>query len=94
MLPVDEVKIDPVKKNNIGFGKNIDTKKQLEEFATFQDSQGTCKTYLAEAAELAYMGRNEKGEWGLSLGAQSQLSLFLNLIVCWVLHENLSRHVE
>ncbi len=34
----------------------------VEEFAAFQDSQGTCKAFLAETAELAYMGRNEKGE--------------------------------
>jgi hypothetical protein len=38
MLPVDEVKIDPVTGNNIGLGKSIYTKEQLEEFATFQDS--------------------------------------------------------
>ncbi len=56
-------------------GKSIYTKKQLEEFAAFQDSQGTRKAYLAETAELAYMGRNEKGECGLALGAQAQLSL-------------------
>ncbi len=40
------------------------TKVQLEEFARFQDSQGTRKAYLAEAAEMAYIGRNEKGECG------------------------------
>jgi hypothetical protein len=75
MLPVDEVKIEPVTVNNIRLGKSIYTKKQLEEFATFQDSRGTRKAYLAETAELAYMGRNEKGEWGLALGTQAQLSL-------------------
>jgi hypothetical protein len=75
MLPVDEVKIDPVTLNNIGLGKSIYTKEQLEEFATFQDSQGTRKAYLAETAELAYMGRNEKGEWGLALGTAAQLSI-------------------
>ncbi len=64
MLPVDEVRIDPVKINNIGLGKSIHTKEQLEEFARFQDSQGTWKAYLAETAEMAYTGRNEKGEWG------------------------------
>jgi hypothetical protein len=79
MLPVDEVKIDPVNVNNIGLGKSIYTKKQLEEFATFQDSQGTRKAYLAETAEQAYMARNETGEWGLMLGAQAQLSL-VNLV--------------
>ncbi len=57
MLPVDEVKIDPVTMNNIGLGKSIYSKKQLEEFAAFQDRQGT-EAYLAETAELAYMGRN------------------------------------
>jgi hypothetical protein len=75
MLLVDEVKIDPVNVNNIGLRKSIYTKKQLEEFAAFQDGLGTCKAYLAETAELAYMGRNEKGEWGLALGTQVQLSL-------------------
>jgi hypothetical protein len=69
MLPVDEVKIDLVNMNNIKLDKSIYTKKQLEEFAAFQDSQGTRKAYLAETAELAYLGRNEKGEWGLALGA-------------------------
>jgi hypothetical protein len=62
MLPVDEVKIDPVTINNIGLGKSIYTKKQLEEFTTFQDFQWTRKAYLAETVELAYMGRNNKGE--------------------------------
>jgi hypothetical protein len=51
MLPVDKVKIDPVNVNNIGLGKSIYTKKQLEEFAAFQDSQGTRKAYLAETAK-------------------------------------------
>jgi hypothetical protein len=59
MLPADEVKIDPVNVNNIGLGKSIYRKKQLEEFAAFQDSQGTRKAYLAETAELASMGRNK-----------------------------------
>jgi hypothetical protein len=42
MLPVDKVRIDPVK-INISLGKSIYTKEQLEEFARFQDSQGTRK---------------------------------------------------
>jgi hypothetical protein len=32
------------------------TKEQLEEFAGFQDSQGTRKAHLAETAEMAYTG--------------------------------------
>jgi hypothetical protein len=40
MLPVDEVRIDPIKVNDIGLGKSIYTREQLEEFARFQDSQG------------------------------------------------------
>jgi hypothetical protein len=35
MLPVDEVRIDPVKVNDIGLGKSIYTKEQLEEFSRF-----------------------------------------------------------
>ncbi len=75
MLPVDEVRIDPVKVNDIGLGKSIYTKEQLEEFARFQDSQGTRKAYLAETAEMAYTGRNVKGEWGLALSWAAQGSL-------------------
>jgi hypothetical protein len=33
MLPVGEVKINPVEINNIGLGKSIYTKAQLDEFA-------------------------------------------------------------
>ncbi len=72
MLPVGEVKIDPVEINNIGLGKSIYTQEQLEEFARFQDSQGTRKAYLAE---MAYTGRNEKGEWGLALRSAAHGSL-------------------
>jgi hypothetical protein len=75
MLPVNEVRIDPVKINNIGLGKSIYTKEQLVEFACFQDSQGTRKAYLAETVEMAYTGRNEKGEWGLALSSAAQGSL-------------------
>jgi hypothetical protein len=76
MLPVGEVKIDPVEVNNIGLGKSIYTKEQLDEFARFQgDSQGTRKAYLAETAELAYTGRTENGEWGLALSSAAQGSL-------------------
>jgi hypothetical protein len=53
MLPVDEVKIDPVEMSDIGLGKSIYTKEQLDKFARFQDSQGTRKAYLAETAGLA-----------------------------------------
>jgi hypothetical protein len=73
MLPVDEVRINPVTVNNIGLGKSIYMREQLEEFAWFQDSHGTRKAYLAETAERAYIGRNEKGEWGLALGSGAQV---------------------
>jgi hypothetical protein len=75
MLPVDEVKIDPVEVSDIGLGKSIYTKEQLDEFACFQDSQGMRMAYLAETAELAYTGRTESGEWGLALSSAAQGSL-------------------
>jgi hypothetical protein len=75
MLPVGEVKINPVEVNDIGLGKSIYTKAQLDEFARFQDSQGTRKAYLAETAELAYTGRLENGEWGQALSSAAQESL-------------------
>jgi hypothetical protein len=45
----------------------------LDDFAAFQDSQGTHRAYLAERAELAYNRRNEKGKWGLALGTQASM---------------------
>jgi hypothetical protein len=75
MPPVDEVRIDPVKVNDIRLGKSIYAQEQLEEFARFQDSQGTRKAYLAETAEMAYSGRKERGEWGLALSSAAQGSL-------------------
>jgi hypothetical protein len=64
-----------VKVNDIGLGKSIYTQQQLDEFARFQDSQGTRKAYLAETAEMAYIGRNARGEWGLALSTAAQGSL-------------------
>ncbi len=67
-LPVDPVKISDVNLLNLGLGRSIYSKEQMEDFAQFQDSQNTRKAYLAEAAELAYLGRSG-GEWGLGLTA-------------------------
>ncbi len=50
-------------------------KKQLDKFATFQDSQGIRRAYLAETADLAYIVRNEREKWGLALRAQAQSSM-------------------
>jgi hypothetical protein len=47
----------------------------MDEFAAFQDSQGTRRVYLAKTTELAYMGWNGNGEWSLALGTQAQMSL-------------------
>jgi hypothetical protein len=38
MLPVDEVSIESVEMNDIVLDKRLYTKKQLDEFAAFQDS--------------------------------------------------------
>ncbi len=67
--------MDPVQVSDIGLGMSIYTQEQLDEFARFQDSQGTRKAYLAETAEMAYIGRNERGEWGLALSTDAQGSL-------------------
>ena len=79
MLPVEEVKIEDVRLTSLGLGKSIYTRGQLEEFAIFQDSQGTRRAYLAETAELAYGGRSESGGWGLGLGAGAKTAM-LDLI--------------
>ncbi len=40
MLPVDEVKIDPVEVNDIGLGKSIYTKEQLDELPGSRTARG------------------------------------------------------
>jgi hypothetical protein len=62
MLPVDDVRTETIQMSDIGLGKSIYIKRQLEEFVTLQDSPGKKKAYLVDRAELAYGGRNEKGE--------------------------------
>jgi hypothetical protein len=65
-LPVDPVKIIDFNVLDLGLGKSIYSKEQMEDFARFQDSQNTRRAYLAETAELAYLGRSG-GEWWLGL---------------------------
>ncbi len=48
MLPANEVKIKSLRLNDIGLGKSIYTKKQLDEFAALEDSQSTRRAYLTE----------------------------------------------
>jgi hypothetical protein len=63
---VDPVKITDVNVLDLGLGKSIYSKEQMEDFARFQDSQNNRRAYLAETAELAYLGRSGR-EWGLGL---------------------------
>jgi hypothetical protein len=42
---------------NLGLGRSIYSPAQFEEFASFQESQGTWRTFLAKSAERAYNGR-------------------------------------
>ncbi len=63
---MDPVKITDVNVLDLGLGKSIYSKEQMEDFARFQDSQNTSRAYLAETAELAYLGRS-RGEWGIGL---------------------------
>ncbi len=47
-------------------GVHIYSPEQLEEFACFQESQGTRRAFLAESAERAYNSR-VGGQWGSGL---------------------------
>jgi hypothetical protein len=51
---------------NLGLGMSIYSPAQLEEFARFQESQGTWRAFLAESAEKAYDGKVGR-EWGSGL---------------------------
>jgi hypothetical protein len=62
--------------SDIDLGKNLCTKKQLDEFVAFQDSQSTRRVYLAEIAELAFSGWNKHREW---VFPTEDVGLFLRL---------------
>jgi hypothetical protein len=72
ILPVDEVQIELLQMSDIGGGKSIYSKKQIDKLAVLLASQGTMSTYLAKkTAELAYHVRNEYEECTLALGSKS-----------------------
>ncbi len=58
--------IDDVKVLDLGLGRSIYSPEQLEEFARFQESQGTRRAFLAESAKRAYNTR-VGGQWGSGL---------------------------
>jgi hypothetical protein len=60
------ISIDDMKVMSLGLGRSIYSPVQLEEFARFQESQGTRRAFLAESEERAYNGR-VGGQWGSGL---------------------------
>ena len=60
------IAIDDIKVMNLGLGRSIYSPAQLEEFALFQESQGTRHAFLAESAERAYNSW-AGGQWGSGL---------------------------
>jgi hypothetical protein len=59
---VKPITIDDVRVMNLSLGRSIYSPVQLEEFARFQESQGTRRAFLAESAERAYYGTGG-GQW-------------------------------
>ena len=67
------IAIDDIKVMNLGLGRSIYSPAQLEEFARFQESQGTRRAFLAESAEKAY--NSSGGQWGSGLSDLATESL-------------------
>jgi hypothetical protein len=65
-IPMKPIAIDDIKVMDLGLGRSIYSPEQLEEFARFQESQGTRRAFLAESAERAYNTR-VGGQWGSGL---------------------------
>jgi hypothetical protein len=72
---MEEVHIDEDDLLNLGLGRSIYSKEQVEEFLQFQDSQGTRRAYLIETAERAYGGRSKDGAWGFGMGERARDAL-------------------
>ena len=68
------IAIDDIKVMNLGLGRSFYSPVQLEEFARFQERQGTGRTFLAESAERAYNSR-AGGQWGSCLSDLATESL-------------------
>ncbi len=73
-IPMKPIAIDDIKAMNLGLGRSIYSPAQLEEFARFQESQGTRRAFLAESAERAYNSR-AGGQWGSGLSDLATESL-------------------
>ncbi len=73
-IPMKPIAIDDIKVMNLGLGRSIYSPAQLEEFAPFQESQGTRRAFLAESAERAYNSR-AGGQWGSGLSDLATESL-------------------
>jgi hypothetical protein len=73
-IPMKPIAIDNIKVMNLGLGRSIYSPAQLEEFAHFQESQGTRRAFLAESAERAYNSR-AGGQWGSGLSDLATESL-------------------
>jgi hypothetical protein len=54
-IPMKPIGINDIKVMNLGLGRSIYSPVQLEEFACFQESQGTRCAFLAESAERAFV---------------------------------------
>jgi hypothetical protein len=65
-IPMKPISIEDVKVLDLGLGRSICSPEQLEEFARFQESQGTRRAFLAESAERAYNTR-VGDQWGSGL---------------------------
>jgi hypothetical protein len=65
-IPMKPVAIEDVNVMELGLGRSIYSPEQLEEFARFQESQGTRRAFLAESAERAYNTR-VGDQWGSGL---------------------------
>jgi hypothetical protein len=73
-IPMKPIAIDNIKIMNLGLGRSIYSPAQLEEFARFQESQGTRRAFLAESAERAYNSRAGR-QWGSGLSDLATESL-------------------
>jgi hypothetical protein len=73
-IPMKPITIDNIKVMNLGLGRSIYSPAQLEEFACYQESQGTRHVFLAESAERAYNSRSG-GQWGSGLSDLATESL-------------------
>lgn len=71
-MPLSPLKISDWDEGKMGLGRAIYSPDQIHQFNIFQQVQHARNAFISEQTGIAFQGKNEKGEWGLSLSSHAK----------------------